>query len=470
MENRTTLQFLGATRNVTGSCYCLRHHGRNWLIDCGLYQERDFRERNWNPFPLPPERIEAVLLTHAHVDHCGLLPRLVNRGFSGPIYCTEATADIARIVLLDAAKLQEEDARFKKMRHEREGRKGKYPEVPLYTVADAEACCRLLSPLPFNTSTPLDDGIKATFIPAGHILGAASIRVETGRGADRKRIVFSGDVGRSENPLLPPPDPIGEADFVVMESTYGNRTHHPESTILQTLEAAVQQTWKAGGNLVIPAFAIERSQEVMVYLSELLRTDRIPHLMVFVDSPMAVAITDIFVRHVDLLREKPAADLRNGRSPFSFLGLNLVRTVDESKAINHIKGTVAIMAGAGMCTGGRIKHHLVANIERKESSIVFVGYQAFGTLGRQIVDGAKQVRILGGVYPVQANVAQIHGFSAHADADELMAWLASADGSAKRVFVTHGESDAAAAMADRVRERFGTDVVVPEFQDEIALE
>ncbi len=470
MANQTTLQFLGATRNVTGSSYCLRHKGRNWLIDCGLYQERDFRERNWIPFPLPPERIEGVLLTHAHVDHCGLLPRLVSQGFSGPIYCTEATADIARIVLMDAAKIQEEDARFKKLRHEREGRKGKYPEIPLYTAADAEACCRLLSPVPFHEATPLNDEVEATFIPAAHILGAASIRVVTGNGAGRKRIVFSGDVGRSQNPLLPPPDPIGETDYVVMESTYGDRTHYPESTVLQTLESVVQHTWKAGGNLVIPAFAIERSQELMYYLNELLRTDRIPHLMVFVDSPMAVKITDVFTRRVDLLREKPAADLRNGRSPFSFLGLNLVRTVDESKAINHIKGTIAIMAGSGMCTGGRIKHHLVANIERSESSIVFVGYQAFGTLGRQIVEGAKEVRILGGVYPVQANVEQIHGFSAHADVEELTAWLASADGSAKRVFVTHGEIQAADAMADRVRERFGIDVVVPEFQDEIALE
>ncbi len=468
MDQQTTLKFLGAAQNVTGSAYHVRHNGLNLLIDCGLYQERGLRKRNWDPFPLAPETIDAVLLTHAHVDHCGLLPRLVREGFSGPIYCTEATAEIARIVLMDAAKLQEEDARFKKMRHEQEGRKGKYPEVPLYNLADAEACCRLLKPVPFDTVTPLADDVTATFIGAGHILGAAAIRLQLG-GANAKRIVFSGDVGRSNNPLLPPPAPVGEADVVVVESTYGNRTHQPESTVLQNIESVVDRTWKAGGNLVIPAFAIERSQELMYYLNELLRADRIPHLMVFLDSPMAVAVTDVFSKYVDLLREKPAADLRAGHSPFEFLGLKLVRTVDESKAINHIRGTIAVMAGAGMCTGGRIKHHLSANIGRPESTIMFVGYQAVGTLGRLIADGAGEVRILGSNHAVQASVEQIHGFSAHADSDELLAWLDTVDGGPKRILVTHGEPEAAAAMVDKARARFGVDVDAPGFQDEIVL-
>lgn len=468
MDDRTTLKFLGAAQNVTGSACHVSHKGRHWLIDCGLYQERDLRSRNWDPFPVKPERIDAVLLTHAHVDHCGLLPRLVRDGFSGPVYCTEATAEIARIVLLDSAKLQEEDARYKKMRHEREGRKGKYPDVPLYETADAEACCRLLKPLPFDTPTPLDDDLEATFLYAGHILGAASIRLRVG-GADPKRIVFSGDVGRSNNPLLRPPAPVGEADLVVVESTYGDRTHRAEPTILESMEEVVQSVWKAGGNLVIPTFAVERAQEVMYYLNELLRANRVPHLMVFLDSPMAVAVTDVFSKYTGLLREKPAADVRAGRSPFEFLGLNLVRTVDESKAINHIRGTVAVMAGAGMCTGGRIKHHLTANIERSESAIVFVGYQAVGTLGRTLVDGAGEVRILGNQYQVQARVEQIHGFSAHADAGELMAWLDSVDGGPKRVVINHGEPEATRAMADRVRERFGADIATPTYQDDIVV-
>ncbi len=471
MNQTTSLGFLGAARNVTGSSYHVRHKGRNWLIDCGLYQERKFRDRNWNAFPIKPETIDAVLLTHAHVDHCGLLPRLVSQGFSGPIYCTEATSEIARIILMDAAKLQEEDARFKKMRHEREGRKSKYPEVPLYTVADAEACCRLLEPVPFNETVALDDDNSVTFIPAGHILGAAAIRLTLG-GAKRRQIVFSGDVGRSNNPLLPAPEPIGPADIVVMESTYGDRKHHPESTVADALEGVIRRTWEAGGNLVIPTFAVERAQELMYHMNELLRADRIPHLMVFVDSPMAVAVTDVFAKRLDLLRPKPAADYRAGRSPFEFLGLNLVRTVDESKAINHIRGTIAIMAGSGMCTGGRVKHHLVANIGRPESAIVFVGYQAEGTLGRHIVDGAEEVRILGQNHVVQASVEQIHGFSAHADADELLDWLGSVEGEPQRVFITHGEKNAAAAMVDRVRERLGekTEVMAPEYQEDIVLD
>ncbi len=470
MSHTASIQFLGATRNVTGSSYHLSYAGKSWLIDCGMYQERGLRGRNWDPFPVKPETIDAVLLTHAHVDHCGLLPRLVKQGFNGPVYCTEATAEIARIVLMDAAKLQEEDARFKRMRHEREGRKGPYPEEALYTAADAEACCRLFEPAPFDTSLPLAEEAAATLIPVGHILGAAAIRIELGRNGNRRRIVFSGDVGRSNNPLLPAPSPVGRADVVVVESTYGNRVHQPESTVMQALEDIVRTTWKAGGNLVIPTFAVERAQELMYFLNELLRADRIPHLMVFVDSPMAVAVTDVFAKRLDLLRAKPAADYRRGQSPFEFVGLNLVRTVDESKAINHIRGTIAVMAGSGMCTGGRIKHHLVANIGRPESAIVFVGYQAEGTLGRVIMDGAKEVRILGSTHAVQARIEQVHGFSAHADADELNAWLDTVEGGPGRVFVTHGETKAAEAMVERVRERFGCDVMAPTFQDEIALD
>ncbi len=471
MNQTTSLGFFGAARNVTGSSYHVRHRDRNWLIDCGMYQERKFRDRNWNDFPVKPGTINAVLLTHAHVDHCGLLPRLVSQGFSGPIYCTEATAEIAQIILMDAAKLQEEDARFKKMRHEREGRKSKYPEVPLYTVADAEACCRLLKPVPFHQAVSLDGDNTAEFIPVGHILGAAAIRLELA-GKSPRRIVFSGDVGRSNNPLLPAPASVGPADIVVMESTYGDRKHHPESTVAEELEKVIRRTWEAGGNLVIPTFAVERAQELMYHMNVLLKADRIPHLMVFVDSPMAVAVTDVFAKRLDLLRPKPAADYRAGHSPFEFLGLNLVRTVDESKAINHIRGTIAVMAGSGMCTGGRIKHHLVSNIGRPESALVFVGYQAEGTLGRQIVDGAEEVRILGQPHAVEAAVEQIHGFSAHADADELLTWLDSVEGAPRRIFVTHGEKNAAGAMVERVQAHVGDSVEVsaPDYSDEIVLD
>ena len=464
------LAFLGAAQSVTGSCYLVEASNMRLLVDCGLYQERELRGRNWAPFPVSPETIDAVLLTHAHLDHCGLLPKLVREGFHGPIYCLAATAEIAEIMLLDSANLQQEDAEFKKKRHRKDSRKGPYPEVPLYTIDDAKASFPLFSPVEYRKTVSIGKGIEATFYDAGHVLGSSMIRVRIRQNGEERTILFSGDIGRWGKPILRDPTLFEEAAYVLVESTYGDRLSEPSEDAANKLADVINATVKSGGNIVIPSFALERSQEILYYLNKFLLEDRIPHLMVFIDSPMAVSITEVFEHHSELFDKEMVRLMRQKKSPFDFRGLNLVRTAEESKAINRIKGTVIIIAGSGMCTGGRIKHHLVTNISRKESTILFVGYQAAGTLGREIVDGAEKVRILGQHYPVKARVVQINGFSAHADRDELLKWLASLHRPPRRLFVTHGESSIAQHFASLVRGKTGWEVVVPQYQEELRLD
>jgi metallo-beta-lactamase family protein len=287
------LKFLGAAQNVTGSRHLLEANGVRVLIDCGLYQERQFRERNWDPFPTPPDSIDAVLLTHAHLDHCGLLPKLVREGFTGKIYCTAATAEIAKIILLDSAHLQEEDAEYKRKRHEREGRKGPYPEIPLYTTADAEACFPLFSPVEYRQAISLGDGVEATFYDAGHVLGSSIIRAKVRQNDQERIILFSGDMGRPDRPIVCDPTVFDEADYVLIESTYGDRVHEETKDVKKMIGEVINATKKAGGNIIIPSFALERSQEVLYYINELLLEDAIPRLMVFLDSPMAANITKV---------------------------------------------------------------------------------------------------------------------------------------------------------------------------------
>ena len=463
------LSFLGAAQSVTGSQYLVQSNNTSFLVDCGLYQERELTGRNWSPFSFPPESLDAVLLTHAHLDHCGLLPRLVREGFNQAIYCTGATSEITRIMLLDSGKIHEEDADFKRRRHERESRKGPYPEVPLYTRDDAEAVSPLFSPVKYGSALQMGDGVEATFYDAGHVLGSSMIRLKIEQNGEARTIIFSGDIGRRNKPILNDPTFFDEADYVIMESTYGDRLlERPEGAANQ-LADVISATAKRGGNVVIPSFALERSQELLYYLNEFRLEGRIPHLKVFVDSPMAVEVTGVFERHPELFDEEMKKLLRQQKSPFDFPGLNLVGTVDESKAINHMDGSVIIIAGSGMCTGGRIKHHLVNNISKKESTILFVGYQADGTLGRQIVNGAKRVRMLGQYYPVEAQITQLNGFSAHADRDGLIRWLSSLRKPPRRVFVTHGELDASQNLAGLIKSR-GWETIVPPYQEQVFLD
>jgi len=381
------LKFLGAAQNVTGSKYLLEANNLRVLVDCGLYQEREFKNRNWEPFPVPPHTIDVVLLTHAHIDHCGLLPKLVREGFTGKIYSTTATSEITEIMLLDSAKLQQEDAEFKKKRHQREGRQGPFPEIPLYTVENANNVFPLLADMQYDEAIAIGDGIRVSFHDAGHVLGSAMIKVVVRQGDEERTIIFSGDIGTRNKPILRDRTTFDEADYVIIESTYGDRKHEQSGDIGDSLAEVINSTHKARGNIIVPSFALERTQEILYYLNELLLERRIPHLMVFVDSPMANSITEIFERHPELYDTEMAELIRQNRSPFDFHGLQMIRTVNESKAINNIVGTTMIIAGSGMCTGGRIKHHLVTNISRRGSTILFVGYQAVGTLGRHLCPG-----------------------------------------------------------------------------------
>ncbi len=463
------LKFLGATQQVTGSCQYLREEGINILVDCGLFQERKYSYRNWQPFPIPPSQLDFILLTHVHLDHSGLIPKLVREGFSGKILTTAASREMFPIVLLDSARIQEEDAAYKKKRHKRERRKGPYPEIPLYTVKDAERSFPLLNDIPYQKYIPLNHNVSACFHDAGHILGSAMIEIIV-QNKDRKiNLVFSGDIGQWDKPLVRDPSVFEQADYVIMESTYGNREHEDPENIERKLCKIINDTVKTGGNIVIPTFAVERAQELMFHLSRLAREDRIPYLMVFLDSPMAVDITEVFKRHKEFLDKETVDLFRQGKSPFDFPGLRLVRSVEGSKAINQIKGSCIIMAGSGMCTGGRIKHHLRRNIIRRESTILFVGYQANGTLGRQILDGKPRVRIHGQNYPVKAKIEQLLGFSAHADKSDLLSWLGNFEAPPDRVFLTHGEKESILALADYFKNKGGWKMSSPEYMEEFDL-
>ncbi|MEI7880847.1 MAG: MBL fold metallo-hydrolase [bacterium] len=459
--------FLGAAENVTGSRYLLEINGSRLLIDCGLYQERSLTDRNWAPFPVAPSSLDAVLLTHAHIDHCGYLPRLVRDGFKGPIHATTPTADIAKTVLLDSAKIQAEDVAFKKKRHEKENRPNPRPLEPLYTVADVEQCCTHFSPVRYRQTIAIAEGVEATFMDAGHILGSASIRIQ----AKGRSIVFSGDIGRWNRPILEDPDYCPSADYVIMESTYGDRLHENTELIRDRLCQILKDTVNRGGNLIIPTFAIERAQEVLYYLNALLKAKCIPNIIVFLDSPMAVTVSKIFERNMDILDTDMNQLVKDKQSPFHFPGLEMVQTVDASKAINSIKGTVVVMAGAGMCTGGRIKHHLANNISRPESTVLFVGYQAVGTLGRLILNGVTPVRLFGQQYQVRAKLEQISGFSAHGDRSELLQWVSKmGPAGPRKVFVTHGEPETAHRFAETLHQEKGFAASVPKYGEVAELE
>jgi metallo-beta-lactamase family protein len=464
------LQFLGAVQNVTGSRHFLEANGTQVLVDCGLYQERQFRKRNWDPFPIAPKSIDSVLLTHAHLDHCGLLPKLVKEGFRGKIICTAATAEIANIILLDSAKIQEEDAEHKRKRHERQGRKGPYPEAPLYTTEDAEACLPLFSHVEYRESVNLGDGVEATFYDAGHVLGSSIIRVKVRQNGQERIILFSGDIGRPDRPIVCDPTVFDYADYVLIESTYGDRVHEEIADVEKTMGKVINETIRAGGNIIVPSFALERSQEMLYYINELRLKNKIPEFKVFLDSPMASRITKVFKHHPELFDKQMTEYVKRHKSPFDLPGLKMAGTANESKAINEMKETIMVIAGSGMCTGGRVKHHLVNNISRPNNTIMFVGYQAVGTLGRSIVDGIKKVRILGVKRSIKAKIVRIHGFSAHADRNELLDWLKELESPPRGVFVIHGETESAKSFCNFVKEQTGWQVSVPEYQDQVVLD
>lgn len=464
------LRFLGAAQNVTGSRHLLDVDGTRVLVDCGLYQERHLADRNWEKFPVEPSSIDAVLLTHAHLDHCGYLPKLVKDGFSGRIYCTDATAEITKIILLDSAHIQEEDAAYKKKRHEKEGRRGPYPEEPLYTTEDAEATFPLFLQVDYKSCVKVNENLEACFYDAGHVLGSSIIKLTISKNEQKRIILFSGDIGRPGRPIVCDPASFEKADYVLIESTYGDRVHQPTEDIANKMAEVINTTYKRGGKIIIPSFALERAQEVLYYLNDLFIKNKIPQIKVFLDSPMAARITKVFKKHADMFDKAMLEFVNNHESPFSFPLLNIVETTEQSKSLNEINGPVIIIAGSGMCTGGRVKHHLVNNISDAKNTIMFVGYQAVGTLGRSIVDGIKKVRILGSKRDVIADIIRIHGFSAHADKTELINWLKKIKACPRKIFVVHGEKESSQAFAKEVSKQIGCKAVVPEFGEEASLD
>jgi len=434
-----------------------------------MFQERAVQERNWAECPVPAKDISALLLTHIHIDHCGLIPRLVSQGFRGSIYCTRPTAALAPVMLLDAARIQSEDVAYKQKRHQREQRRGKYPELPLYTEQDAERVFPLLKTVGYDEPFSIGDHIEVIYHDAGHILGSALLQINVKENGAATKLVFSGDLGQWNKPLVRDPTLLTDADYVVMESTYGDRNHEDSGPIDVQLAKIINQTVERRGNVVIPVFALERAQEMMYHISDLVHRKRIPEIPVFVDSPMAAEVTEIFLQFADFFDQETYQRIAASSPPLSFPGLRFARTVQESKDINNFSQSCVIMSTSGMCTDGRIKHHLKHNLDRPECTILFVGYQGDGTLGRRILNREPFVRIHGQDYKVRADVQQITGFSAHADQDDLLRWIGSFQHGPRRVFLTHGEEQVSLTLAELIRKRHPWDVSVPHYQDTFQL-
>ena len=433
------LSFHGADRTVTGSCHLVECAGKRILIDCGLRQgSRELDAENAEPFGFDATGIDYLLLTHAHLDHCGRVPLLAKRGFRGEIITTSASRELARLVMLDAAHMQEEDARYRTRKAERNG-KDRDAIKPLYSTLDALNCLDHFGRTAiYGQVLEIAPGVRATFIDAGHILGSASIFLELEEQSRRTSVLFSGDLGSAGRLLLRSPATPPHSDNVVMETTYGDRLHKQLGPSLDEFYEAVSETFKRGGNVIIPTFALERAQELLYFLSQGVAQGRLAQsTQVYLDSPMAISATAIFRRHPEGFEPATAKLFEEGRDPFYLPGLHFTRETAESVAINDVQGGAIIMAGSGMCTGGRVRHHLQHNLGRQDSSVVFVGYAAVGTLARRIIDGAKQVTIFGEDIPVRARIYTINGFSAHADQAELLAWQKQTG--AKRTFLVHGE-------------------------------
>ena len=458
------IHFLGANRQVTGSRYCVETSQRRVMVDCGMFQEREFSCRNWHPSPIEAESVDVMVVTHAHIDHCGLIPRFCKQGFKGPILASEPTAGFLPLMLTDSAEIQMEDAAYKEKRHRKDGRAGRYPPTPLYDTRDVQACLPLVTGHPYDKPIRLSDDISVTFRDAGHILGSAMLEFAVTEGGRNYVVAFSGDIGQANKPLIRDPTQLDHADFVVMESTYGDREHEQAGDIENQLANIINTTVEARGNVVIPTFAVERAQELMYYIGKLVSHNRIPTLDVYLDSPMAVDVTEVFRKFHDYLDEETWQLISSGHAPFRFPGLKLTRSAEESKRINDARSPKIIMSTSGMCTAGRIKHHLRQNVTRPENTILFVGYQAVGTLGRQILDGKPEVRIHGRDYPVKATVAQIYGFSGHADRTGLLKWLSHIAPKPKTVYLTHGDEAAAESLAAELRQNQGHKVLIPHYE------
>ena len=461
------ISFHGAAQGVTGSCHLLEVAGKKLLVDCGLFQGgRELDEENLTPFGFDPAKIDIVLITHAHLDHCGRLPLLVKQGFTGEVITTSATRELTRIIILDSAGLHEQEAEWKNRKLLRKGHTDDLVE-PLYSTEDA------LHTLDYfgrtaNYDQPIKvaEGIHATFIDAGHILGSASIVVELKENDKQLSILFSGDLGSKGHAIIRDPSKPPKVDIVVMETTYGDRQHKQLIPSINELFDAVTTTFKRGGNVIIPTFALERAQELLYHLRQGIDHQKMPlGTQVFLDSPMAISATEIFNRHPECYDQEAREYFRNRSDPFSFPGLYFTRNTIDSMALNQISSGAIIMAGSGMCTGGRVRHHLKRNIWRSKSSIIFVGYAAPHTLARRIIDGAKTVKLFGEEFAVKAEIYTIGGFSAHAGQNELLDWY-HAVGHHQQTFLVHGELKSMQTFASMLK---NSEVIMPEMGSEYEL-
>jgi len=472
------LKFCGATRTVTGSCYFVDTDEFKFLVDCGAFQGKDELDAlNYEPFPFNPSELDAIFLTHAHYDHCGRIPMLVKQGFKGRIIGTQPTRDLAKIVLLDSAKLQQEEYERWQSRSKKEvpgqnlsAEGSLYAQrKPLFSEADVEAMFDLFDVYPYGASVDMKKGVEFRMRDAGHILGSAMIEfwVKTKEGRDRK-FVFSGDLGQPGARIVRDPDLVREADYVICEATYGNRLHKSKDETVLELLSILKQAQEQGGNVLIPSFAIERTQEILYEINLFVENKLLENLEVYLDSPMASKATDIFKQYPTFYDEDARRLLEKGDDPFHFPGLVAVDSAEESKRLISKKGVV-IIAGSGMCTGGRIVHHIKNHIEKENTHMVFVGYQVEGTLGRKIVDRNPEIRVMGQTLQVKAQVHTLGGFSAHGDQRDLRYWLRSFGHSPKKIFIVHGDEEIAIGFGTNIKSELGIEVDIPKLNEEFDL-
>ncbi len=460
------IRFLGAAGTVSGSKYLVDTGETRFLVDCGMFQgPKNLRLMNWNPPHVPPFSIDHVLLTHAHIDHSGMLPVLVRDGFQGRIWTTPVTAELCEISLLDAAHLQEEDARFaNKMKFSKHT-----PALPLFTTEDAERVIPRLRPLEYDQEAGLPGGTQIRFRDAGHILGSATIEVNVKSNGIPARLVFSGDLGRYDALILRDPEPVNSADYLLLESTYGDRIHPAEEPVNE-LSAVINDTAKRGGMLVIPSFAVGRTQTLLYLMRDLKARGVIPDLPIFVDSPMAQRVTELFCRHIDDFDEEAKSVFRKtGKCPVFCPNLEFIRTPDESQKINSMRFPAIIISASGMATGGRILHHLKYRLPDARNTILFVGYQSVGTRGQLLKDGAREIKIHGEMVPVRAKIRSIEAFSGHADSIEILRWLRTFKQAPKLTFIVHGEPESSRALADEIHRSLGWKTHIPELLETCSL-
>lgn len=463
------ISFLGAARTVTGSCFLIETVMSRFIVDCGMYQgNKDIEERNLERQDLKLGKLDFVLITHAHIDHSGLLPKITKDGFSGPIYCTTATRDLLNIMLKDSAHIQEMEAEWK---NKKALRKGQPPIEPLYTQKDAEKTCRQFQGVDYNTDfSPVAD-VRIQFNDAGHILGSAFIELWITEDGKQTKLLFSGDLGRPDRFIIRDPEVEEKADYLFLESTYGDRNHKNEDISLDELADAINSAVKHGQKAIIPAFAIERSQELIYALRQLKEEGKIPlELPVYLDSPLAIRATEIFRKHKNFFDEDTTKILKKGKDPLDLPGLQFTLSTEDSMAINEDGEPAVVISASGMANAGRIKHHLRHNIWRHGASIIFVGFQAAGTPGRRLVDGAKTITILGEDLAVNANIYTIGGFSAHAGQSQILDWVSNFNNPKMKVFLVHGEYKAQQVLAELLQKQFGLEVYIPDYMEEIELE